>query len=74
MTTQPETTTEAVTYHWVATVQTDRGQIVTHDGRVEVIPRVHTHASTYNAVIANLTEMHEQGFGLLFFSLTPDQL
>ncbi|MFD9603295.1 hypothetical protein [Streptomyces sp. NPDC059970] len=74
MTTQTETTAAPVTYHWIATVQTSRGQIVTNDGPVDVTPGVHTHTSTYNAVIANLTEKHGQEFGLLFFSLAPNRL
>lgn len=74
MTTQTETTAAPVTYHWIATVQTSNGLIKTNDGPVSAIPGIHTHTSTYNAILANLKEMHGPNFGLLFFSLTPDQL
>lgn len=63
-----------VAYHWVATVQTGRGQIETHDGPIDAIPGIHTHTSTYRAVLANLIEKYGQDFGLLFLSITPDQL
>lgn len=68
------TTPAPVTYHWIATVQTGRGRIETNDGPVGVIPGVHTHTSTYQAVLANLTEKYGQDFGLLFFALEPNQL
>jgi len=68
------TTPEPVTYHWIATVQTGRGRIETNDGPVSAIPGVHTHTSTYQAVLANLTEKYGTDFGLLFLALEPDQL
>ncbi|AVH59975.1 MULTISPECIES: hypothetical protein [Streptomyces] len=68
------TTTAPVTYHWIATVQTERGRIETNDGPVDAIPGVHTHTSTYRAVLANLTEKYGPDFGLLFFALEADQL
>lgn len=67
-------TAQPVTYHWIATVQTGRGLIVTNDGQVTAVPGLHTHTTTYNAVMANLTEKHGTDFGLLFISITPDQL
>ncbi|MFE9777749.1 hypothetical protein ACFYPA_06280 [Streptomyces sp. NPDC005775] len=73
MTAQTETAT-AVTYHWIATVQTGRGQIATDDGPVTAVPGVHTHTSTYQAIHANLAEKYGPNFVVLFFSLTPDQL
>jgi hypothetical protein len=74
MTTQTEITATPVSYHWIATVQTGSGRIETNDGHVSAVPGAHTHTGTYNAVLANLTERHGMDFGLLFFSLTPDQL
>lgn len=70
----PTETEEPVTYHWIATVQTGRGRIETNDGPVTAVPGVHTHTSTYRAVLANLTEKYGTDFGLLFFALTPDRL
>ncbi|WP_329217353.1 hypothetical protein [Streptomyces microflavus] len=72
MTTQTETP-EPVIYHRIATVQNARGLIATYDGPVPAVPGIHTHTSTYNAVMANLKEKFGSDFGLLFFSLTPDQ-
>ncbi|MCX4605463.1 hypothetical protein OG402_33900 [Streptomyces anulatus] len=72
MTAQPEATVR--TYHWIATIQTDRGQIATDDGPVTAVPGVHTHTTTYQAIQDNLTEKHGSNFAVLFFSLTPDQL
>lgn len=68
------TETASVTYHWIATVQTGDGRISTNDGPVNAIMGVHTHTSTYRAVLANLTEKYGPDFGLLFFALEPDQL
>lgn len=74
MTTQTETATaQPVAYHWIATVEVS-GRIVTSDGPIDAIPGVHTHTSTYRAVLANLTARYGANFGLLYFSLTPDQL
>ncbi|MGW5291511.1 hypothetical protein [Streptomyces bacillaris] len=73
MTAQTETP-EPVTYHWIATIQTGRGQIATDDGPVTAVPGVHTHTSTYQAIHGSLTEKYGANFVVLFFSLTPDQL
>lgn len=74
MTAQTETTAATVAYHWIATVQTDRGQIVTEDGPATAVPGVHTRTTTYNAVRAHLAEKYGANFVVLFFSLAPDQL
>ncbi|MDR3081048.1 MAG: hypothetical protein LBV60_08990 [Streptomyces sp.] len=63
-----------VTYHWIATVQTGDGRLNTHDGPVTAVPGVHTHTSTYRAVLANLIEKYGDDFGLVFFALEPNQL
>lgn len=72
MTTQTEAT--ALTYHWIATIQTARGQIATDDGPVTAVPGVHTHTTTYQNIQAYLEEKYGSNFVVLFFSLTPDQL
>ncbi|GGS41523.1 hypothetical protein F2B00_22100 [Streptomyces parvus] len=73
MTTQAETP-EPVTYHWIATIQTARGQIATDDGPVTAVPGVHTHTTIYQNIQAYLEEKYGANFVVLFFSLTPDQL
>lgn len=72
--TTPTETPEPVTYHWIATVQTDRGQIATDDGPVTAVPGIHTRTTTYNAIHANLAEKYGSNFVVLFFSLEPNQL
>lgn len=74
MTAPPETTATALTYHWIATIQTARGQIATDDGPVTAVPGIHTHTTTYQAIQDNLTEKYGANFVVLFFSLAPDQL
>ncbi|MFJ4356892.1 hypothetical protein ACIP25_11545 [Streptomyces massasporeus] len=65
----------AVTYHWIMTVQTDDGRQATNDGRINGVPGVHTHETTFQVVrdaMKNVVETDH--FTVVFFSLTPNQL
>ncbi|MFB7937350.1 hypothetical protein [Streptomyces sp. NPDC056049] len=64
-----------VPHHFVITLQTGDGRMVTNDGTIPVVPGLHTRMQTYTAV----REQIQQSWGLdactvLYFSLEPNQL
>lgn len=63
----------AVRYHWIMTVQTARGQILTRDGGVDVVPGAHTEATTYSALFASMKEaMGGADVVVLFYRAVPE--
>lgn len=65
----------AVTYHWIMTVQTGDGRQGTNDGRIDAIPGIHTHESTYTTVLKSMKQwIGAEDTTVLFFSLAPYQL
>lgn len=63
-------------YHWIITVQTERGGIATLDGIVPIVPGVSTHTHLYLYARQAVTERLKisGGFHVLFFTATPDRL
>jgi hypothetical protein len=65
----------AVTYHWIMTVQTNDGRQATNDGRINGVPGVHTHETTFQVVRDAMKSVVETDhFTVVFFSLTPNEL
>jgi len=74
-TTETASHPDPITLHWIMTAQTDDGRQGTNDGRIAATPGVHTHESTYTAVLKAMEEwMGTPHFTVIFFSLTPDQI
>lgn len=69
----PAQPSDAVTFYWLATIQTDDGLQITCDGTIGAIPGTHTRASTTKTVIAQLKERHG-GLTILFLSLEPNEI
>lgn len=80
MTTTATETTEAshpdpILFHWVMTVQTNDGRQATNDGRINAIPGVHDHESTFKAVRAAMKDLvGTDHFTVVFFSIRPNQI
>ncbi|MFG2872928.1 hypothetical protein [Streptomyces sp. NPDC048338] len=80
MTTTANTTVPAalpapVPHHFILTVQTDDGRMVTQDGTVPVVPGIHTRMATYTTLREQVGEHWGLSrFTVLFFSLEPNQL
>ena len=71
----PANQPDPITLHWIMTAQTDDGRQGTNDGRIAATPGVHTHESTYTAVLKAMEEwMGTPHFTVTFFSLTPNHL
>ncbi|MEV5915731.1 hypothetical protein AB0M00_43475 [Streptomyces chartreusis] len=80
MTTTAETTAttgqpDPILFHWVMTVQTNDGRQATNDGRINAIPGIHDHQSTYKAVQAAMKDVvGTDHFTVVFFSIRPNQI
>lgn len=68
----PAQTPAAVAYYWVATIGI-RGQQLTRDATIDLIPGVHTRMAATRSVMDFLREQHGE-FVLLAFSLEPNAL
>lgn len=79
-TTDAENTTaptypDPVKHHWIMTVQTSDGRQGTNNGAINVTPGLHTHESTYLAVLKSMEQwIGTESFTVQFFSLAPNQL
>jgi hypothetical protein len=69
----PTTQPDAITFYWLATVQTDGGMRITCDGTMPAVPGTHTRMSTTRAVMQHLKDLHG-GLTVLFLSLEPDEI
>jgi hypothetical protein len=64
-----------VTHHWIMTVQSATGNQGTSDGRIDVIPGVHTDESTYSTVLAEMRKwIGSENVTVLFYRLSPSAL
>ncbi|MFD3569688.1 hypothetical protein [Streptomyces sp. NPDC058667] len=73
--TAPAEQPTAVPHHFLITLQTGDGRVVTNDGTIPVIPGAHTRMDTLKAVRQQVMEqwaLRGQCI-VLFFSLEPDQ-
>lgn len=60
--------------HWIMTVQTGDGRQGTNNGRISATPGLHTHESTYVAVLKQMEQwLGTSDLTVLFFSLTSNQ-
>jgi hypothetical protein len=81
MTTQPKQDSpetihpNPVKHHWIITVRTADGRQATRDGRIDVVPGIHTHEGSFQTV-RNLVEewLGTDELTVVFFNLTPNQL
>lgn len=51
-------TATTVTFYWLATIETTRGEQLTCDGTMPATPGAHTRMSTARAVMQHLKERH----------------
>lgn len=66
---------EQVVYHWIMTVRTNDGRQGSRDGRINVVPGVHTHEGSYETVRKLMEEwLGVDDLTVVFFSLAPNQL
>ena len=75
-TTAPQADTpKPVKHHWIMTVQAADGRQGTSDGSIDVVPGLHTHASTYAVVLNGMKEwIGSTNVTVLFFALSPNQI
>jgi hypothetical protein len=67
--------TDSVLHHWIITVRTADGRQATRDGRIDVVPGIHTHEGSFQTVRKLVEEwLGTDELTVVFFSLTPNQL
>ncbi|WP_330479966.1 hypothetical protein OG301_39175 (plasmid) [Streptomyces platensis] len=75
MTSTSPSTPAPIKHHWVMTIQTADGRQATNDGQIDVIPGLHTRATSYTAVLNGMKEwVGVTDMTVLFFDLQPNQL
>ena len=64
-----------VAHHWIMTVQSSDGRQGTSDGRIDVVPGVHTDEVTYSTVLDGMREwIGSKNVTVLFYRLSPSAL
>jgi len=66
---------DPIKHHWIMTVQTSDGRQGTRDGRIDVVPGIHTHESSFQTVRKLVQDwLGTDEITVVFFSLVPNQL
>jgi hypothetical protein len=69
----PAVPPNAITFYWLATIETDDGIRITCDGTMPAVPGTHTRTSTARAVMQHLKDLHGD-LTVLFLLLEPDEI
>jgi hypothetical protein len=65
----------AIPHHWIMTVQSSDGRQGTSDGRIDVIPGIHTDETTYSTVLNGMREwIGSTNITVLFYRLAPNEV